>query len=61
MQALVEQIYSELAKHGITERIDIEDEAAEMILNALHSKDLAEVFLEDDGTLVVEFNGEENT
>ena len=56
MSGIKEQIYSELAKYGITERIDIEDEAADMILNALHSKDLAEVFLEDDGALVIEFN-----
>jgi len=60
MQAIKEQIYVELAKHGITERIVIDDEAAEFLLNALKDEQLAEVKLDDEGGLIVEFNDEEN-
>jgi Trk K+ transport system NAD-binding subunit len=56
MSTLKEQIYQRLESFGITEQIDIEDEAAEMILNALTSDDLAEVFIDEDGALIVEFN-----
>jgi hypothetical protein len=56
MQTIKEQIYTELAKHGITERIVIDDEAAEFLLNALTDENLAEVKLDDEGALIVEFN-----
>jgi hypothetical protein len=56
MQTIKEQIYAELLKHGITERIVIDDEAAEFLLNALTDENLAEVKLDDEGALIVEFN-----
>ena len=60
----LEKIRVELVKRGITQKVDIEKEAEELILDTLMRDDVDKVYVEADGTLVIEYleenpNGEE--
>jgi hypothetical protein len=60
----LEKIRVELVKRGITQKVDIEEEAEELILNTLMRDDIDKVYVEEDGALIIEYleenpNGEE--
>jgi hypothetical protein len=50
-----EKINTHLLAHGITEYVEIEEDAEDMILMALENKELHSVSI-DDGALLIEFN-----
>ena len=60
IEEIKEQIYAKLRSYGIAERIVIDDDVADAILQALTSDDIALVMIDDEGGLVVEFNDNEN-
>ena len=50
-----ERIKTHLLFYGITEHVEIEDEAEEMILQALESDDIEQVSIDDEGGLLIEY------
>jgi hypothetical protein len=52
-----EDVYAKLKTYGIVEEIKIDDGAEELLLNALNQEDIESIFIEDDGTLVIEYSG----
>jgi hypothetical protein len=50
-----EKINTHLLAHGITEYVEIEEDAEDMVLMALENKELHSVSI-DDGALLIEFN-----
>jgi hypothetical protein len=53
---LIEKIRSLLLAYGIPSDFEIEQEAEGMIMAALSQDDIVDVHLDDDGTLVIEYN-----
>ena len=50
-----EKINTHLLAHGITEYVEIEEDAEDMVLMALENKELHSVSI-DDGAVLIEFN-----
>jgi hypothetical protein len=55
----IEKIRSLLLAYGVPNDIEIEEEAEGMILAALNQDDIASVGIDEEGGLVIEFNGNE--
>lgn len=54
--SIKQQIYSVLRDHGIVQEIEIEPEAEGMILLNLQDPKLHRVWLDSDGTLMMDFD-----
>jgi len=55
----MEKVRSLLLAYGIPRSFEIEEEAVGMILAALNQEDLADVRLDQEGGLIIEFNDNE--
>lgn len=55
----IEKVRSLLLAYGIPASFEVEEEAVGMILAALNQEDLADVRLDEEGGLIIEFNGNE--
>lgn len=55
----IEKIRSLLLAYGVPSDIEIEEEAEGMILAALNQDDIADVRIDEEGGLIIEFNGNE--
>jgi len=51
------RIYQILESYGVKEKILIDNEAEEMIYNALQQSDIEEVFIDNEGGLVIHYSG----
>lgn len=52
------RIYQILESYGITEKILIDNEGEEMIYNALCQPDIDEIFIDQEGALVIYYSGD---
>ena len=54
-----EQIQTWLRYYGVTEQVEIDQEAEDLLLGALGSEDVTRVWVDKDGSLIIEAGEDE--